>query len=333
MANINVIEKWWTDPRRAALARRLGNSTALADGCALMMWKTGYQYWSDKKQPKQAVPKQCFDLLEHATDLLACALAEVRNDEVYVKGSQDWFAWVFKKAESGKKGGQKRVENEKKRQAQLKHSLSDDQALLKHNSSDAQADIKQCLSKSQANQANYNYKGNSTFNYNSNSNTKKKTHMAILDSETHELESEEPSVATLRCLSDPISVSEKSRAKKQSACRVAYCEPFEDFWKSYVRKDGKGDAYAAYQKLTKQEQAQLPLAISNYVKEKQRQGTEPRFYKHLKTFINDDWREWLKEPSPIQALHPKTQERVTELDKALQSIEAFEKRGRDEQTI
>lgn len=143
MANTNVGDNWWVDIRRSALIRMLKDEER-ADGAALRLWRVGFEYW---KKDRALIPKHCFDLLPCASELLACALVELKGASIYVKGASEYFDWVFKKREAGRKGGVKSVENRRKTngtaqpiskqtrstpEADSKHTSNQDRSNLKH---------------------------------------------------------------------------------------------------------------------------------------------------------------------------------------------------------
>lgn len=77
----------------------------------------------------------------------------------------------------------------------------------------------------------------------------------------------------------------KAPAKKTSG----YTSAFEEFWKAYPRKVGKGDAYKKYKARLNDgfsEEALLEAAI-NYAAKCNRERTEEKYIKHAKTFLSD----------------------------------------------
>ena len=68
-----------------------------------------------------------------------------------------------------------------------------------------------------------------------------------------------------------------------------YGKEFEEFWKAYPRKIGKGEAYRKYQARRKDgySDAELLMAAKNYATSCKRQRTDPQYIKHAKTFLSD----------------------------------------------
>ena len=115
MARINIEECWWSDPRRMKLAIALGGG-ALADGSAVNMWRLAQEFWS---KGRRLIPKDLFDTLGFASDLLGVCLAEVRGDMVYVRGSSAYLDWAAEKREAAKIGGKKSAKRPRNAKGQL----------------------------------------------------------------------------------------------------------------------------------------------------------------------------------------------------------------------
>lgn len=107
MARINIEECWWSDPRRSKLIKIIGDEER-ADGAAVRMWRLAQENW---KSGCRLVPQYIFESLEFASALLGSGLAELRGDEVYVRGSSQYLDWTReqreKARENGSKGGKK----------------------------------------------------------------------------------------------------------------------------------------------------------------------------------------------------------------------------------
>lgn len=101
MARINIEECWWSDPRRSKLARMLGDDE-LADARALRMWRLAQRFWESERR---LVPLEIFETLSSWEELIQCRLAEVRNDQVYVRGSSQYLDWSYIEKEKRVKGG------------------------------------------------------------------------------------------------------------------------------------------------------------------------------------------------------------------------------------
>jgi hypothetical protein len=110
MARINIEDCWWTDPRRSALSRLVGETRA--DGIAVRAWRLGQDFW---KHGRGLIPKELFDCLDGAAELIQSGLAEVRASFVYVRGSSAYLDWVAEKREQAKVAGKKSAEVRRKK--------------------------------------------------------------------------------------------------------------------------------------------------------------------------------------------------------------------------
>ena len=68
-----------------------------------------------------------------------------------------------------------------------------------------------------------------------------------------------------------------------------YIPAFEEFWKSYPRKVGKGEAYKKYQARLRDgySEEELLEAAINYAAKCASEKTEDKYIKHAKTFLSD----------------------------------------------
>ncbi len=101
MARLNIEDCWWTDPRRSALIRLLGDED-LADARAIRAWRLAQEFW---KFGRGLVPRGLFETLQSYPELLSVGLAEIREDKVYIRGSSTHHEWIVEAKESGAKGG------------------------------------------------------------------------------------------------------------------------------------------------------------------------------------------------------------------------------------
>lgn len=128
MARVNIEDCWWTDPRRSALIRLVGDEE-LADGAATKMWRLAQEFW---KRNRGVVPVQLFKTLRFSEHLLGVCLAELREDGVYVRGSSAYLDWVHEKREAGRSGGKKSAQRPRDAKGRLvkesKQDPSSDQA-------------------------------------------------------------------------------------------------------------------------------------------------------------------------------------------------------------
>jgi hypothetical protein len=104
--SINITDKWFEDPRRSLLLEQVG---MIGDAVAMRLWRLAFVYYKDGAG---LVPTHLFDIVPHSAQFIAVGLAERRDDGVYVKGSQDEFAWFAagkaQKSEAGKKSAEAR---------------------------------------------------------------------------------------------------------------------------------------------------------------------------------------------------------------------------------
>jgi hypothetical protein len=106
---INVEDDWFDDPRREILAGLIGG--VAADGVALRMWRLAQTYY----RAGLLVPVELFEKVPHAKEFEAAGLAARSEGGVYIKGQRDRFEWLKKRAESGKRGGEKSRPNSVKK--------------------------------------------------------------------------------------------------------------------------------------------------------------------------------------------------------------------------
>lgn len=90
-------------------------------------------------------------------------------------------------------------------------------------------------------------------------------------------------------------VQEKDKVKEKEK-KKEYSAEFEAVWQKYPRHVDKADAYKAFLKNVDQakELDILDRAISNYIADLIKNKTDPKFIKHLATFLNEGrWRDWI----------------------------------------
>lgn len=113
MARINIEESWWSDPRHTLLAKKLGGS-ALATGTYFTAVRVAQTFWS---KPERLIPLKIWETIENSADLVACDLAEVTPEGVYVRGSERGFGWIKGVKERGKLGGLAKASKSKQKLA------------------------------------------------------------------------------------------------------------------------------------------------------------------------------------------------------------------------
>lgn len=102
MARLNIEDCWWTDPRRSALVRKLGED--MADITAIRAWRIAQEFW---KHNKGLVPREIFETIPHFEELINAKLAYVQGEFIYVKGSSAYLDWVREKREQASLAGKK----------------------------------------------------------------------------------------------------------------------------------------------------------------------------------------------------------------------------------
>ena len=105
MARINIEDTWWTDPRREALSKLVGDEL-IADGVMVRLWRLAQQYWKNA----EPIPNHVFEHVRHRSEVVACSLASVEENGVYVAGSSKAFEWITKAKENASKAGKKSAE-------------------------------------------------------------------------------------------------------------------------------------------------------------------------------------------------------------------------------
>ena len=93
----------------------------MALGALVMAWRTAQEYWVPSKK---RIPIAKWSLLSTAQAVIDSGLAVLNSDGVYVAGSEEQFAWLFQRAEAGKKGGKASAAARKTKGKNSKHRLS-----------------------------------------------------------------------------------------------------------------------------------------------------------------------------------------------------------------
>jgi hypothetical protein len=108
----NIDEKWKTDPRRTALAKRIG-----ARGADGMLVEITWLVLSHKGMP---IPLKEFRYIENYLDWIDCGLAEVREEMVHVAGADRYREFFDKQVDNGRKGGRPKQTQRKPRKPKHK---------------------------------------------------------------------------------------------------------------------------------------------------------------------------------------------------------------------
>ena len=94
--------------------------------------------------------------------------------------------------------------------------------------------------------------------------------------------------------------------------KVPYSTDFEEFWKIYPRKEGKGEAYKKYKARLNDgwKPEELRLAAENYSSQIARDRTETKYIKHAKTFLSDStpFEDYLSKPEQPKPEEPENEE-------------------------
>ena len=87
---------------------------------------------------------------------------------------------------------------------------------------------------------------------------------------------------------EPSGVKNKNHPEKQQK-PSGYTPSFEEFWKAYPRKVGKGEAYKKYKARLNDgySEEELLEAATNYAARCASERTEDKYIKHAKTFLSD----------------------------------------------
>lgn len=98
MARINVEDNLFTDARFVALRSELGEEVAI--GKLVIAWRIAQNYWVKS----ELVPLKFWELLKLQV-LVDYDFAEITENGIYVKGTDENFEWLKQKQLAGKKGG------------------------------------------------------------------------------------------------------------------------------------------------------------------------------------------------------------------------------------
>jgi len=101
MARVNVDESIFLDARFTELAMIL-SSRALAIGELVLAWRIAIMYYA---KHNSYIPLSVWKKQKLSDSIITVGLAEVRDDFVYVRGTEKHADWLKKLQISGKKGG------------------------------------------------------------------------------------------------------------------------------------------------------------------------------------------------------------------------------------
>jgi len=103
MPRINIEDQLYNDMRFKQLELAVG--VIMAQGLIVHAFKMAQQFWCKEGQEKSLIPEKLFNSTKEMVTLIDVGLAEIRENGVYICGSEDQFDWVLKSKENGKKGG------------------------------------------------------------------------------------------------------------------------------------------------------------------------------------------------------------------------------------
>lgn len=108
--------------------------------------------------------------------------------------------------------------------------------------------------------------------------------------EKRERDAERKRNARKKAREDTVEAAEEHEQEPEpKKAKPRYEQPFEEFWKAYPRRVGKGEAYAKYKARLNDgwTDEQLIEAARKYAYECEKQHTEMQYIKHAKTFLSD----------------------------------------------
>lgn len=84
-------------------------------------------------------------------------------------------------------------------------------------------------------------------------------------------------------------VNNDNKVKKEKK-KTTYTPEFDEFWNVYPRKIGKVECFKTWERVIKngEHPSFIIQCATNYAKDCEMKGTEDRFIKHPKTFLNDE---------------------------------------------
>jgi hypothetical protein len=110
MARINIEDNLFKKAAWAELVMKTGDRSK-AVGDLYWAWATAQEYWFPEKQP---IPIEVWKRERLNDHIINCGFAELREDGVYMHGSESQFAWLFQRQEAGKNSAERRKEKKLK---------------------------------------------------------------------------------------------------------------------------------------------------------------------------------------------------------------------------
>lgn len=101
MARINVEDSIYRDPRFLQLAMKLGGDMDRALGGLVRAWDLAQRWYL--RTPDKMIPLSEWNDRQIPQAIVEVGLAEIIQDRVRVKGSDEQFRWLIQKSEAGRK--------------------------------------------------------------------------------------------------------------------------------------------------------------------------------------------------------------------------------------
>lgn len=106
MARLNIEDSLVNDERFIFVSSKIGRYQAM--GQFVFIAKLAQRYWIDG----MLIPESVYNLGEFSDAFFSSGLVEKRENGVYLRGSEEHFAWILSKRENGQKGGRPRKSND-----------------------------------------------------------------------------------------------------------------------------------------------------------------------------------------------------------------------------
>ena len=88
-------------------------SSHVAKGLLVSAWTLAQHYWLDDRS---LIPVEKWNLIKFASCVITSGFAELKDDGIYIKGSEEQFKWLEQKRDAGRKGGLAKQANLEKRE-------------------------------------------------------------------------------------------------------------------------------------------------------------------------------------------------------------------------
>ena len=119
MSRLNIDDSLIGDERFVFVCNKIGRYQAM--GQFVFLAKLAQKYWLKT----QLIPWDIFALGGFSEFFFEAGLLEKRDEGIYLKGSEDYFAWLIAQRENGKKGGRPRKNNSLE-EPEKTHGFSDE---------------------------------------------------------------------------------------------------------------------------------------------------------------------------------------------------------------